>query len=514
MQRWLFVMVVAAWGCSASPPKSVAPTNSVLERNNHPSRDAHFVQPALTKAAAAKLGFDTGFQATFTGSMFASPLFLENGSGGKGLFFAVTSGNDVFALDETTGAVVWSHNIGPSPTASGAGCGNISPIGILSTPVIDAGARTIYVSGAIGTGAAIVRHEVHALSVDDGMERAGWPVDVSTMGAPAADGGAALPFTATAQNQRSALSLVRGILYVAFGGHVGDCGPYHGWVVAINTKKPTEHGAWATGGQGEGIWASGGMASDGDGIFAVTGNATSGTASHLDSEEVVRLTGLSTLDRTTVNNHFYPVTWLGMDRADADFASNNPIFLSVPGATPANYVMALSKDGHMYLLDSANLGGLGGQLVDFVVSAGNGTLTSPTAYTSGQRVHVALNTAGSLCPGGAVGRALMSVVLPAGAPPRPQITWCVPIGVNTAPISTTTDGKNEAIVWFMNGPLLNGVDGDTGTVIFNGGTGSCAGVRQWTSPIAVKGRIVVGADGHLCSWSVHTPVADAAAGPG
>jgi len=30
-------------------------------------------------------------------------------------------------------------------------------------------------------------------------------------------------------------------------------------------------------------------------------------------------------------------------------------------------------------------------------------------------------------------------------------------------------------------------------------------VRQWTSPIAVKGRIVTSADGHLCSWSVHPP---------
>ena len=184
--------------------------------------------------------FDTAFQANFTGAMFASPLYLENGPGGKGVFFAVTTGNDVFALDETTGAVVWKHNIGPSPTASGAGCGNISPIGILSTPVIDPAARTIYVAGAIGTGAAIQRHEVHALSVDDGSERAGWPVDVSKATAPgaAADGGA-LPFMPSPQNQRSALSLVNGIVYVAYGGHVGDCGPYHGWVVAINTAEPS-----------------------------------------------------------------------------------------------------------------------------------------------------------------------------------------------------------------------------------------------------------------------------------
>jgi outer membrane protein assembly factor BamB len=54
--------------------------------------------------------------------------------GGTGAFFAVTTGNDVFALDETTGAVKWMRNIGSSPQDSGAGCGGIHPIGIISTP--------------------------------------------------------------------------------------------------------------------------------------------------------------------------------------------------------------------------------------------------------------------------------------------------------------------------------------------------------------------------------------------
>ena len=496
------------------------PSNSVLERNNHPSRDGHFIQPALTKAAAKTMTFDTGFQANFTGAMFASPLYLENGPGGKGVFFAVTTGNDVFALDETTGAVVWTHNIGPSPTASGSGCGNISPIGILSTPVIDAAARTIYVAGAIGTGAAIQRHEVHALSVDDGTERTGWPVDVSRATAPgAAPDGGALAFLPSPENQRSALSLVKGILYVAYGGHVGDCGAYHGWVVAINTAKPTEMGGWATGGQGEGIWAAGGMASDGDGVFAATGNNTAGVSTHLDSEEIVRVTGMGTLDRSTGANYFYPTIWFAMDRADADFASNNPMYVPVPGATPAAFVVAFSKDGHMYMLDSANLGSLGGHLVDFQVSIGNSIHTAPTAYTSNQRVHVALSIeVAAQCPLGSVatGRVVMSVAIPPGTPPQPHVLWCVPIGGGSgppAPISTTTDGNKDAIVWFVNGTGLSGVDGDTGIPIYAGPQGVCPGVRQWTSPIAVKGRIVTSADGHLCSWSVHPPApADAATG--
>ena len=47
--------------------------------------------------------------------------------------------------------------------------------------------------------------------------------------------------------------------------------------------------------------------------------------------------------------------------------------------------------------------------------------------------------------------------------------------------------------------ILYGVDGENGTTIYKGG--NCTGVRQWTTPIAVKGHVIVGGDGHLCSWS-------------
>ena len=66
-----------------------------------------------------------------------------------------------------------------------------------------------------------------------------------------------------------------------------------------------------------------------------------------------------------------------------------------------------------------------------------------------------------------------------------------------------TGGKNEVVVWFMNDTKLNGVDGNNGTIITTGGTGTCTAVPRRSVPIAVKGRIVVGGDGHLCSWSPH-----------
>jgi hypothetical protein len=496
---------------------AVDSSQSVLERNKHPSRDGHFVQPTLTKAAAATMAPDTGFAPTLAGSadaagnaMWASPLYLENGPAGKGVFFAVTTGNDVYALDETDGHVVWTKNIGSSPTANGVSCGSIHPLGIISTPVIDEPARTIYVAGAIGT-TSISRHEIHALSVDDGTERTGWPVDVSqisTMITQPDGSQTSLAFTPPPHNQRSALSLVAGTLYVAYGGHVGDCGAYHGWVIGIHTQNPTQRGAWATGGQGEGIWAAGGMASDGTGVFAMTGNHTprNQDATRVDSEEVVRITGLGTLTRTN-QNFYYPAVWSGMDAGDADLGANNPVYIEIPGAVPATLVAAVSKDGHLYLLDSKNLGGPGGQAVDFPVASGGMSIHSaPASYTTAQGRYVVFSTdGGATCPaGGPSGKVIMSVLIPAGAPPAPRVAWCAALaGLTTAPVATTTDGKANPVVWFMNNGKLNGVDGDTGQSLFAGGTGSCANVRQWTSPIAVKGHLVTAADGRLCSWSPH-----------
>ena len=143
----------------------------------------------------------------------------------------------------------WTRNIGAPATAS-IGCptfATAAPLGMLATPAIDAQARTLYVAGAIGGGSGVTGQIVSAINADDGTVRSGWPVNVSTAG----------NFDPKLHNQRSALSLVNGILYVPYAGYVGDCGAYRGRVVAISTSNPATMGQWITGGQGEGIWHGG-----------------------------------------------------------------------------------------------------------------------------------------------------------------------------------------------------------------------------------------------------------------
>lgn len=497
----------SASGGATGSAGSTGTTGSVLERNNHPSRDGLFLQPSITKAAvmAAAKTKDAAFAASFTGNMWASPLYAANGPGGKGVFIAVTTGNDVIALDETDGHVVWMKNIGSAPTANQSGsptCGNIHPLGILSTPVIDATNRKVYVAGAIGT-TSIMRHEIHSLSLDDGSDAStgGWPINVSALSA------GSLTFMAanSYQNQRGALSLVNGILYVTYGGHVGDCGAYHGWVVAADTTaSPVATGAWATGGQGEAIWAAGGTASDGNGVVVMTGNNTGRVTTHADSEELIRLTGLAKADKSDTNV-FYPTGWQAMDSGDYDLGSSNAIYVEVPGATPSSYFIAISKDGHFYMVDNKKFGGMGGQVVDFSVAASGMSIHNvPATYVTPMGTYVTFGIdSGAKCPAGMPsGKVVMSVLIPAGSPPAPKVAWCAALGTVTAPIATTSDGKNDAIVWYINSGKLTGVDGDSGAVVYTS-TDTCANVRQWTSPIAVNGRIITGADAKLCSWTVH-----------
>lgn len=488
-------------GTGGTPP---AETDDVLERNKRASRDAHFMQPAMTKAAVAMTAADATFAATVDGAMWASPLYIANGPGGKGAFIAVTASNNVYAINETTGAKLWTRSIGMAPGNTGAGCGPNTPIGILSTPVIDGATRTLYVAGAIGTNNEISRHEVHAIDIETGMEKAGWPIDVT--GTKSGN----VTFDTKSGNQRSALSLVGGKLYVAYGGHVGDCGPYHGWVMAFDTANPTMKGAWTTLGRGEAIWAAGGMASDGNSIFAVTGNRTpfgsnADDRSTTDSEAVIRLTGLAQVTRND-QNIFFPTTWKQMDRDDADFGSSNPVYLTVPGATPSNLLAALAKDGKLYLLNAANLGGMGGSASVVNLAVANGSMsikTSPAAYKSAEGTHIVFSTdSGAQCPGGGGGKSIVSVLITAGSPPTAKVDWCAPLGGEVvAPIATTTDGNANPVVWYLNSGKLTAVDGDTGMNLYTS-TNTCSGARKWSSPIAAKGRIIAGADGKLCSWSV------------
>jgi outer membrane protein assembly factor BamB len=489
----------------------------VLQRGNDLFRRSTYIQPALTVAAAKTMVPDPNFNAKFNGGMPTSVLFLENGPAaagcpaaakgcmattrpaGGGLFFAATGGNDVYALDETTGAIVWHTNILPTGSRDG----------VRGTPIVDTVSRSIVIAtGANG------HHEVHSLSVDDGSERTGWPVTLS----PTTLKSGATAFQSGAQNQHGALLALNGIVYVPFGGEYGDGGNYNGWVVAIEIANPSNVSGWATLGGQEGIWGHGGLASDGTSVFAVTGNGHQGAHAASDAEEVVRITGMAQVTRSGPNV-YYPSIWQsGMDSSDKDFGASTPAYTPLPmGSNPPALLVAPAKPGHVYFLNASNLSqgnypNPGGELADLVVAStsAESVYTSPTIYTSASGLHAAIDVSvGPVCPAGSptgTQKMILSMLIQPGQTPLAKTVWCAAVGsgggnqYNEPPISTTTDGTNNALVWFMNGAVLTAVDGDTGAVVFSAPGSPCNGIEKMSWPIVVKGRIIQGADGQLCAW--------------
>ncbi len=330
----------------------------VLEHHHHGSRDGLYVDPLFTQSAAGNLHRDLTFSALLPGPTYAQPLYVTNGARRRPTLIVATEQNMVLAIDAYDGSWIWASNLGTPVPLSQLPCGNIDPLGITGTPVVDPRNRVVY-ADAMTTpdGGATKLHRIFALSLDDGSVLPGWPLDLSNVSFQG------IPFDSTYQNQRGALLLHAGVLYIPYGGHAGDCGNYHGWVVAVPVDHPADATGWPTGALAGGIWAPGGVATDGTSVFAITGN-TEGARTWMGGEAIVRLGPGATFSGNPAD-YFVPSNWQDLDAFDLDVGGSGPILVDVPGATPSQLVVALGKNGVAYLLDRNYLGGLG---------TGNGTV--------------------------------------------------------------------------------------------------------------------------------------------
>src|SRR5262249_52548054 len=118
----------------------------VLQHHLRGTRDGLYVDPLITQAAATRTRRDTTFSALLSGPTYAQPLYVTRGPGGRAAFIAVTEQNAVVALDAANGARLWVRILGTPVSRFLLPCGNIDPLGITGTPVIDPNARIIYVA--------------------------------------------------------------------------------------------------------------------------------------------------------------------------------------------------------------------------------------------------------------------------------------------------------------------------------------------------------------------------------
>ncbi|MDB6109954.1 MAG: hypothetical protein JWR69_1704, partial [Pedosphaera sp.] len=366
----------------------------------------------------------------------------------------------------------------------------LSPFGITGTPVVDLASRALFFNAVTKDPVtAAIKHLIVSLNVDTGSLNPGWPVDVN---AKAVFG--TTVFNSLAQGQRGALAVIGTNLYVPYGGLAGDCGTYYGWVVGVPLNNPGTVMAWATSARGGGIWAVGGVASDGVDPFVATGN-TFGVTSWGSGEAVVHLRPNLALNNGTAN-YWAPTNWNALDNSDLDIGGSGPLLVDVPGATPSKLVVALGKDGNVYLLNRTNLGGIVVPVAQAHVAA-TAIIQAAATYRTALGTYVVFANSSKL----------FALRIGASSPPTITSVWNATQNGSGSPFVTSTDGTNNVIVWGIGSESdqrLHGFDGDTGANVFTGGGANelMAGTRRWNTGIAARGRIYVANNNKVYAFKI------------
>jgi hypothetical protein len=267
-------------------------------------------------------------------AVYGQPLIIG------GTVIAATESNQVYGLSRATGRVLWSARVGsgrPVPI-SDQPCGDLDPLGITGTPVYDQATGLVYAVAEVTGGTKLLV----GIRVSDGKL-------LLSRDIPAPDHQPAY------DQQRGALALAAGRIYVTFGGHYGDCGPYRGSVVAVPASGagPLLSYVVPTRKQG-GLWAPGGpVVGPGNTIYVAAGNGAASRPPFDGSDSVIALS--PALKRIGV---FAPARWPQDNADDLDLGSMSPALL------PGGRILQVGKSGIGYLLNAHALGGVGGQLAD------------------------------------------------------------------------------------------------------------------------------------------------------
>ena len=377
------------------------------------------------------------------GDVYASPLIVA------GHVIVATENNTVYSLDLFSGSVVWQQHLGSPVDASTLPCGNIGPVtGITGTPAVDMATGRLYVVAFLRG----YRHTLFTLSVTDG----------SVVGQQNVDPSGSTP---SVQQERGALAIASGRVYVPFGGLYGDCGNYHGYVVAVplgggstsyyRTPVAREAGIWSPAGASIAITGA---------VYVVTGNG-SPSGSFAYSNSVIELS-----PDLQVRSFFAPANWRSLDSGDVDLGSVGATLLSSLGL-----VVAIGKQGVAYLLRAGSLGGVGGQISARAVCSGawGGTASlGSTVFVPCSDGLVALS----------VGADSMSVA------------WRAPSARTSSPIVAA------GAVWAIDADSarLYALDMSSGAVLFSASLGSA---RHFSTPAATEGYVVAPAGTQVVAYS-------------
>lgn len=258
------------------------------------------------------------------GAVYAQPLVTNRG------VVIATENDSLYSLDPANGSIRWRRHLATPVSAAALPCGDIDPSGITGTPVIDPSAQLVW---AVTFSANPDEHTLWAVRLADGTVAASRRAD-----APGTD--------AAAEQQRGALTLAGGRVYIPYGGLYGDCGDYHGEVVAISTATgpaatATRPLTYTTPAARAGIWAPPGPVIDSTGdLLVATGNGLPVDPPG-DANSVIRLT-----PELSVAATFTAPDYVSLSQTDRDLGSTSPTLVGTD-------VLEVGKEGVAYLLDDS-----------------------------------------------------------------------------------------------------------------------------------------------------------------
>ncbi len=331
---------------SLSPLNVGRAQTNVLTQHNDNNRDGvNATETILTPSNVNQAQFGMLFKVPVDDQVYAQPLYMANVSisgGTHNVIFLATTNNSVYAFDADSGMQYWHVQLGPAFTIQNGGftCRDVlGNSGIMSTPVINPGAKTLNVVAQTWVNSTS-SHQLHALNIATGADISGSPVNIS------ADG-----FKSKYELQRAGLLLANNNIYVTFAGHC-DQGSWAGYTFAYSASNLAQVGVFnaSPDANGAALWQSGnGPASDAAGnVYLVTGNGTWNGETDFSETFLKTDSTLKLLDWHT------PSDYANLDAGDADLTSSGPIL--IPGT---GLVIGGGKDGVLQVIRTSNMGHLG-----------------------------------------------------------------------------------------------------------------------------------------------------------
>jgi hypothetical protein len=444
--------LIAAIGCGsgAKPAASSATVTPGTERATAAKKHRRAANWPTYHANLARTGVDTtspglgGFHRTWThqfdGEVYAEPLAVGS------RVYVATENNTVYALNARNGHVAWKRHLGTPVQGSTLPCGNIEPVtGITGTPAISG--DTLYVTAFLSG----YRHVVFGLRLHGGKVRLKRNVD-----APGSD--------PRVHQERSALSVSNGRVYVPYGGLTGDCGDYRGRVVSVKTHGKARKKSFTVGVHREGgIWAPSGAAMDGAGsLFVATGNGDE-TGGFDYGNSVIKLS-----PKLRQTDFYRASNSPQLNQTDTDLGSVGPTLIG------GDRMFVIGKEGLGLILSTTHLGGTGGQLFAQDVCSGGSfgglAYQAPLVYVPCTNGLYALRVNGNS----------FSAAWHAGSSAGPPIV-------------------SGGVVWTIDsGATLHGYAADTGNPVASVDLGS---VTHFATPAAGGGRLFAPADTQVVAFA-------------